>query len=569
MADDDLLVYKFFAIILLSVIVAVSMTPPRREGLTNNHSNQPFQPTIPPTNDPKKLFKAINRKRYVKSYNVADNGIYGLENIDYNKVVPNISVKGKISFQTPKNNNTDNYTLRKVIHGVDKSSLRLTINDNSDEVFEIWGDSCANGGCGGEGAVAHKFTADGNAWHKGGMTADVTNVNHIKLGNKWSLSGVGDKDGNDDWLRLFNKDGTGYYGGLAAGKLLSGGVTHLNGPTYTKNITASGNLNVNGGNANVCVDGACITKGDINTFKSAKGSISQLQHDLTATTSLAKTQQKVSAENEITIAKLQQKLSATTSLARAQQTLSAINEINTAKLQQELSATTSLARTQRTLSAMNERSIAQLQQELSETKAQAKALAKAQAQAQAQAHSQSLANAEALARANASNAEAHVRAAHAHSQSRANAEALDRAHASNAEALARAEQAHSQSRVNAKAHALAEQAHSQSRANAAKALERANAANAAALARANAANAQARTAQAHEQSRENAEARAAQAQEQEREQAQDQARAAQAQAKKGCYGAKTGDCNTCSDVINAYKARGWKYNQNDFDQCKA
>eukprot|EP00798_Chlamydomonas_sp_ICE-L_P005629 gene5629-biopygen2676 len=149
--------------------------------------------------------------------------------------------------------------------------------------------------CGGEDAVAHKFTADGNAWHKGGMTADVTNVNSIKLGNKWSLSGVGDKHGNDDWLRLFNKDGTGYYGGLAAGRLWSGGATTLDGPTYTKDITASGKLNVQGGNAKVCVDGACITKGDINTFKAAKGSISQLQHDLTATTSLAQTQKKVSA----------------------------------------------------------------------------------------------------------------------------------------------------------------------------------------------------------------------------------------------------------------------------------
>eukprot|EP00798_Chlamydomonas_sp_ICE-L_P000115 gene115-biopygen3421 len=117
--------------------------------------------------DLERLEKFLIKKRYVKSYNVADNGIYGLENIAYNKVVPNISVKGEIRFQTPKTNNTDNYTLRKVVHGVDKSSLRLTINDDSDEVFEIWGDSCASGGCGGEGAVAHKFTADGNAWHKG------------------------------------------------------------------------------------------------------------------------------------------------------------------------------------------------------------------------------------------------------------------------------------------------------------------------------------------------------------------------------------------------------------------
>eukprot|EP00798_Chlamydomonas_sp_ICE-L_P015086 gene15086-biopygen24148 len=337
---------------------------------------------------------------------------YGLENIAYNKVVPNITVKGKISFQTPKNNNTDNYTLRKVVHGVDKSSLRLTINDDSDEVFEIWGDSCANGGCGGEGAVAHKFTADGNAWHKGGMTADVTNVNRIKLGNKWSLSGVGDKHGNDDWLRLSNKDGTGYYGGLAAGRLWSVGATTLNGPTYTKDITASGNLNVNGGNAKVCVDGACITKGDINTFKAAKGSISQLQHKLTATTSLAQTQQKVSAENKRTIA----------------------------NLQQELSATTSIVQTQQTLSAMNEGSIAQLKNDLSETKEKAKALAKAQAQAQAHA------NEEALSRANASNAEAMALAAQAHSQSRANAEEIKRANEANA-AL------HKQWRANASLHA--------------------------------------------------------------------------------------------------------------------
>eukprot|EP00798_Chlamydomonas_sp_ICE-L_P005894 gene5894-biopygen13231 len=68
----------------------------------------------------------------------------------------------------------------------------------------------------------------------------------IKLGDKWTLSGVGDKHGNDDWLRLFNKDGTGYYGGLAAGRLWSGGATHLNGPTSTRDINANGNVNVTG-----------------------------------------------------------------------------------------------------------------------------------------------------------------------------------------------------------------------------------------------------------------------------------------------------------------------------------
>lgn len=41
----------------------------------------------------------------------------------------------------------------------------------------------------------------------------------LRLGDKWLLSGVGDAHGNDDWLRLFNKDGTGYFGGIAMNNL--------------------------------------------------------------------------------------------------------------------------------------------------------------------------------------------------------------------------------------------------------------------------------------------------------------------------------------------------------------
>lgn len=37
---------------------------------------------------------------------------------------------------------------------------------------------------------------------------------------------------------------------------------------------------------------------------------------------------------------------------------------------------------------------------------------------------------------------------------------------------------------------------------------------------------------------------------------------------RSCYGAKSGNCNTCEDVINAYKARGWRYNKRDFEQCR-
>jgi len=50
----------------------------------------------------------------------------------------------------------------------------------------------------------------------------ATRVNKLKLGNKWTMSGVGDAHGNDDWLRLFSNDEGGYYGGFAAGRLWTG-----------------------------------------------------------------------------------------------------------------------------------------------------------------------------------------------------------------------------------------------------------------------------------------------------------------------------------------------------------
>lgn len=43
----------------------------------------------------------------------------------------------------------------------------------------------------------------------------------LQLGGKWLLSGIGDADHNDEWLRLFDPGNTGYFGGFAAGKLWS------------------------------------------------------------------------------------------------------------------------------------------------------------------------------------------------------------------------------------------------------------------------------------------------------------------------------------------------------------
>ncbi|MBI4215749.1 MAG: hypothetical protein HY602_03425 [Parcubacteria group bacterium] len=55
----------------------------------------------------------------------------------------------------------------------------------------------------------------------------------LRLGNKWLLSGVGDAHGNDEWLRLFDAAGTGYYGGVAMGKLWVGGEACIGGTCRT------------------------------------------------------------------------------------------------------------------------------------------------------------------------------------------------------------------------------------------------------------------------------------------------------------------------------------------------
>ena len=61
------------------------------------------------------------------------------------------------------------------------SSLRLTINDEADESFEIWGDSCRTTGCGGPGVMKHKFGATGDAQHNGKVIANELCIGNICL----------------------------------------------------------------------------------------------------------------------------------------------------------------------------------------------------------------------------------------------------------------------------------------------------------------------------------------------------------------------------------------------------
>ena len=59
-------------------------------------------------------------------------------------------------------NSTDPYHLEKVSTSHNNNKLRMTINDDRNEEFEIWGDSCRSaGGCHGEGRKRFGFRADG------------------------------------------------------------------------------------------------------------------------------------------------------------------------------------------------------------------------------------------------------------------------------------------------------------------------------------------------------------------------------------------------------------------------
>jgi hypothetical protein len=80
----------------------------------------------------------------------------------------NANVQGKLYFGDPAlstnahgTNNSDPYYIEKKVFSGNNSQLRLTINDDHDESFQIWGQSCSAGNCHGEGQPRFKFYADG------------------------------------------------------------------------------------------------------------------------------------------------------------------------------------------------------------------------------------------------------------------------------------------------------------------------------------------------------------------------------------------------------------------------
>lgn len=60
--------------------------------------------------------------------------------------------------------------------------------------------------------------------------------NKMLLGDKWLLSGVGDAQANDGWLRFMDKDGKDYYGGIATANTWTRDNSYMN-QAYTNNLT--------------------------------------------------------------------------------------------------------------------------------------------------------------------------------------------------------------------------------------------------------------------------------------------------------------------------------------------
>jgi hypothetical protein len=121
----------------------------------------------------------------------ADANVNGLLNVK-----GGANIEGRVRFRHTGANGDDDsdpYYLEKVRTSANANALRLTINDDADESFQIWGGSCGAGNCGGDGVMKHKFDASGNATHTGNMSVK---------GTKLSIGSDNDAGSLESWMGL-------------------------------------------------------------------------------------------------------------------------------------------------------------------------------------------------------------------------------------------------------------------------------------------------------------------------------------------------------------------------------
>ena len=165
-------------------------------------------------------------------------------------------------------NNTDSYYMEKIVDGSDKSHLRLTINDNADESFQIWGGSCKAGDCSGPGALAHLFQADGNSIH----TGNVDVYGGVRVGDSRDMKfGIG-------LYKNYGQDGNEF-------DVHNGGIDSWNGIGFRNRIdnvsrfvhdTRTGKTSIRGTpkgsrwgqhHGTLCLDDVCIESADLLRLK--------------------------------------------------------------------------------------------------------------------------------------------------------------------------------------------------------------------------------------------------------------------------------------------------------------
>jgi hypothetical protein len=101
------------------------------------------------------------------------------------------SVEGKLYYRHQGANGSDDsdpYFIEKVKTSDNNNHLRLTINDDPEESFQIWGNSCGStGGCGGQGKELFKLDGNGNLSILNSGTFGNAYVGSWPSGNRYAV----------------------------------------------------------------------------------------------------------------------------------------------------------------------------------------------------------------------------------------------------------------------------------------------------------------------------------------------------------------------------------------------
>lgn len=162
--------------------------------------------------------------------------------------VQDMSVNRRIYFRNQgHSDDSDPYYMEKV-GSRNNNHLRLTINDDDNESFQIWGGSCRTHSCDGNGgAMRHYFGALGDASHTGSLytAGELKSETNLTIGpnRKFVFS-----PGTDNWVRLVDANGSHGEQGFASKRLWAEHF-HGNPVFHDSGITVNGFVNT-GGNVN-------------------------------------------------------------------------------------------------------------------------------------------------------------------------------------------------------------------------------------------------------------------------------------------------------------------------------